>query len=82
MDLGDGKPVSSDSLGEFDFYRWSGWMYSVNGEYPGLSVSNFHPEDGAVIRVRYTLALGKDIGGYDPSGGAYGNGNSNYSKEW
>ena len=82
MDLGDGKPVSSDSLGEFDFFRWSGWMYSVNGEYPGLSVSNFHPEDGAVIRVRYTLALGKDIGGYDPSGGAYGNGNSNYSKEW
>ena len=27
----DPQPFSMDSLGEFDFYRWSGWMYSYNG---------------------------------------------------
>ena len=31
----DPQPFSMDSLGEFDFYRWSGWMYSYNGSYPG-----------------------------------------------
>lgn len=48
-----------DSLGEFDYYRWSGWMFSYNGRYPGYSMSACKPQDGAVIRLRYTLALGK-----------------------
>ncbi len=76
-----GEP-SSDSLGEFDFYRYSGWMYSYNGNYPGYSMSSCKPQDGAVIRVRFTLALGKDIGGFNETGGIYGQIKGNYGKEW
>lgn len=77
-------PASSDSLGEFDFYRYSGWMYSYNGSYPGYSMASCRPQDGAVIRIRFTLALGKDIGGYTSGTGIYDNGSikGNYGKEW
>lgn len=62
-----------NSLGEFDFTQGSGWMYSLNGQYIGRSMSEVFPQDGDVVRLRYTLAYGKDIGlGQD----------GNYSKEW
>lgn len=77
------QPGSMDSLGEFDFYRWSGWMYSYNGRFPGYGMNACKPQDGAVIRLRYTLALGKDIGGFTSSvGGGYGQVSGNYYKEW
>lgn len=83
MDEGyKGVPGSSDSLGEFDFYRWSGWMYSYNGSYPGYSMASCMPQDGSVIRVRFTLALGKDIGGFKATGAYYGNISGNYHKQW
>ena len=78
----DPQPFSMDSLGELDFYRWSGWMYSYNGSYPGYSMNVCKPQDGSVIRVRYTLALGKDIGGYSSANGNYGVSSGNYYKEW
>ncbi len=78
----DPQPFSMDSLGEFDFYRWSGWMYSYNGSYPGYGFNVCKPQDGSVIRVRYTLALGKDIGGYSSANGSYGVSSGNYYKEW
>ena len=78
----DPRPYSMDSLGEFDFYRYSGWMYSYNGSYPGYSMNVCKPQDGSVIRVRYTLALGKDIGGYSSANGNYGVSSGNYYKEW
>ena len=78
----DPQPFSMDSLGEFDFYRWSGWMYSYNGSYPGYSMNVCKPQDGSVIRVRYTLAMGKDIGGYSSANGSYGVSSGNYYKEW
>ena len=78
----DPQPFSMDSLGEFDFYRWSGWMYSYNGSYPGYGMNVCKPQDGSVIRVRYTLALGKDIGGYSSANGNYGVSSGNYYKEW
>lgn len=78
----DPQPFSMDSLGEFDFYRWSGWMYSYNGSYPGYSMNVCKPQDGSVIRVRYTLALGKDIGGYSSANSNYGVSSGNYYKEW
>ena len=79
----DPKPGSMDSLGEFDYYRWSGWMFSYNGRYPGYSMSACKPQDGAVIRLRYTLALGKDIGGFSAAlGSGYGQTSGNYYKEW
>ena len=41
------------------------------------------PQDGAVIRLRYTLALGKDIGGFSAAlGSGYGQTSGNYYKEW
>ena len=80
----DPQPFSMDSLGEFDFYRWSGWMYSYNGSYPGYGFNVCKPQDGSVIRVRYTLALGKDIGGYSSASanGNHGVSSGNYYKEW
>ena len=78
----DPQPFSMDSLGEFDFYRWSGWMYSYNGSYPGYGRNVCKPQDGSVIRVRYTLALGKDIGGFTSASGSYGVSSGNYYKEW
>lgn len=78
----DPQPFSMDSLGEFDFYRWPGWMYSYNGSYPGYGMNVCKPQDGSVIRVRYTLAMGKDIGGYSSANGNYGVSSGNYYKEW
>ena len=78
----DPQPYSMDSLGEFDFYRWSGWMYSYNGSYPGYGMNVCKPQDGSVIRVRYTLSLGKDIGGFTSASGSYGVSSGNYYKEW
>ena len=80
----DPQPFSMDSLGEFDFYRWSGWMYSYNGSYPGYGMNVCKPQDGSVIRVRYTLAMGKDIGGYSSASanGNHGVSSGNYYKEW
>ena len=48
-------------------------------------VGNAHygkPQDGAVIRVRFTLALGKDIGGFNADAGVYGASSGNYYREW
>ena len=62
---------------------WSGWMYSYKGRYPGYGMGACKPQDGAVIRLRFTLALGKDIGGFSTSvGSGYGYSNGNYYKEW
>ena len=49
-------------------------MYSVNGHYPNVGFSNYYFKDGDVVRTRFTLALGKDIGGGPPG--------TNYGKEW
>ena len=63
---------SRDSLGEFDYTMGSGWMYAVNGSYPGRAMSNYHLKDGDTLYLRFTLAYGKDIDGYDATGGGYG----------
>lgn len=53
-----------DSLGEQDYTKGSGWMYSINGSYyPGISMSEYMPTDGDTVYLRFTLAYGKDIGG-------------------
>ena len=64
---------SSDSLGEFDFTRGSGWMYSINGSvYADKGMSERYLQDGDVLYLRFTLSYGKDIGGYGATGGSYG----------
>lgn len=62
-----------DSLGEFDFTQGSGWMYAINGTlYQGTGMSGYKVRNGITIYLRFTLSYGKDIGGYDATGGGYG----------
>ena len=50
------------NLYEYDCGPQSGWMYSVNGIYPGLGCSAYTLADGDVIVFRYTCDLGADLG--------------------
>lgn len=52
------------NLYEFDGGELSGWMYSVNGEFPGYGCSSYTVKEGDEIRWMYTCNLGKDVGGY------------------
>ena len=62
-----------DSIGEFDYTQGSGWMYSINGTlYEGTGMSGYKVRNGITIYLRFTLSYGKDIGGYDATGGGYG----------
>lgn len=72
---------SLDTLGEFDFCQGSGWMYSINGLYSSYGFNKAFVQDGDVVRIRFTLAYGKDIGGYKAAGGAFGK-IEDYGKEW
>ncbi len=50
-------------LSEFDGGRWSGWMYCVNGVFPGVGASGWTLQNGDVMRWQYTCReLGGDIG--------------------
>lgn len=70
-----------DSIGEFDYTQGSGWMYSINGIYSSYGLSKAHAQDGDIVRIRFTLAYGKDIGGYKAMGETYGQA-KDYGKEW
>lgn len=50
------------NLYEYDCGPQSGWMYSVNGVYPGLGCSSYTLADGDVIVFSYTCDLGADLG--------------------
>ena len=51
-----------NNLYEFDAGELSGWMYRVNGLYPGYGCSRYLLEPGDVIEWHYTCDLGRDIG--------------------
>lgn len=70
---------SIDSLGEFDFTNGSGWMYSINGDYPNYGFSDAYFLDGDVVRIRFTLSYGKDINGFGSNGGGSA---GDWNKEW
>lgn len=53
------------NLYEFDCGELSGWMYKVNGEFPGYGCSEYYPKDGDVVEWVYTCDLGKDVGNTD-----------------
>ncbi|MCL2739475.1 MAG: DUF4430 domain-containing protein, partial [Bacteroidales bacterium] len=62
---------SDGSLGNGDFFLFSGWMYTVNHEMPGinpngtgdgLAAGSVIPNDGDVIRWQFTLIAGPDLG--------------------
>lgn len=76
---------TANRLGEFDFSSASGWMYSINGDYPNYGFSDAHFLDGDVIRIRYTLFYGNDINGGTISGNNKGNKEGKeyeWNKEW
>ena len=50
------------NLYEFDCGEQSGWMFSVNGVYPGLGCSGYTVSDGDEIVFAYTCDLGADLG--------------------
>jgi flagellar hook assembly protein FlgD len=53
---------SIDGDGEFDHGSNSGWMYNVNGSYPGYGASSYVLKNGDNVQWRYTTNLGKDVG--------------------
>ena len=59
------------NLYEFDCGPLSGWMYKVNGVFPGKGCSSYVLQDGDVVEWVYTCDLGRDVGGYGAAmGGA------------
>ena len=61
-DIPDPDTCSPDWLGEGTLTGGSGWMFSVNGTYLSTGMNTYFPADGDVIRVRFTLHYGADIG--------------------
>ena len=49
------------NLYEYDGGRWSGWMFSVNGEYPDVGCGQYKLQDGDVVEWNYTCDLGLDL---------------------
>lgn len=68
-----------DSIGEFDYCQGSGWMYSINDSFRNFGLSDSKFKDGDTVKIRYTLAYGKDIGGFTATGNV---GGSNYDTTW
>lgn len=53
-----------DYLGEFDYYKQSGWMYSVNNSFPPVGAAAAKAANGLVVRWQFSLiGLGGDLGG-------------------
>ncbi len=53
------KAISS--IREKEYGDLSGWMYSVNKEFPSVSCTEYFPEDNDTISWVYSLNLGKDV---------------------
>ncbi len=68
-----------DSIGEFDYCRSSGWMYSINGDFTNFGLTDAKFKDGDEVKIRFTLSQGKDIGGFVTTGSL---GGSNYDTQW
>ena len=82
-DKGYPGSYETDSLGEFDLATGSGWMYSINGKYPNYALSDCYLQDGDVLRIRFSLHYGADIGGADSWGNGGNSGDAdNWGKEW
>ncbi|BFT73843.1 DUF4430 domain-containing protein [Paenibacillus sp. P36] len=72
-DYGSIYVQSIDGDGEFDHGDGSGWMYNVNGAYPGYGASSYVLKNGDIVEWRYTTNLGKDVGDNSSAGPIVGN---------
>ncbi len=53
---------SNTLLGEFDYSSMSGWMYSVDGSFPGMGASSWPLSNREVMRWQFTLyGYGADL---------------------
>ena len=52
------------NLYEFDCGELSGWMYKVNGVFPGFGCSRYKLAAGDKVEWVYTCDLGVDVGGH------------------
>jgi hypothetical protein len=50
-----------DNIYEMDYGPLSGWIYSVNGDFPTISSGQKTVKEGDVITFYYTKDLGKDV---------------------
>lgn len=70
----DGSDFSLDNdewLGEFDFFKNSGWMYAVNNAFPGVGAAGWTLENDQVMRWQYTIyGLGADLNANNEQWGA------------
>lgn len=51
-----------NNLYEFDCGELSGWIYSINGEFPEKSIGNYKPQNGDKIEIMYSCDSGEDVG--------------------
>lgn len=68
----DETDYTEGSLGEFDYNYQSGWMYAVNGSFPNVGFSSYYLVPGDVVRVQFTVAYGRELGGSGSLGGSWG----------
>ena len=61
VDLGS-DPLKN-SLGQGDYSIGSGWMYSVDNNFPSKGFADYQLNDGDVMRIQFTTALGCDLVG-------------------
>lgn len=57
-----GYLVSIDGLAQFDKGSKSGWMFSVNGDFPEIGADDVDIDKDDYIKWEYTTDLGDDIG--------------------
>jgi len=57
-----------NNLYEFDFGEGSGWMYKVNGQFPGFGSGQYILQQGDVVEWVYSLNFGDDVGGSNATG--------------
>jgi hypothetical protein len=60
--LGTAYVKGIDDLYEADFGAQSGWLYRVNGDFPGTACGDYKVKAGDEIEWVYTCDLGKDVG--------------------
>lgn len=65
----DWTNFDANSLGEFDLTSGSGWVYSVNGDFPNYGFADARFQNGDVVKIQFTLMYGKDTG-FANGGGA------------
>lgn len=51
-----------NNIYEFDCGELSGWMYTVNGEFPGYGCNMYKLKNGDTVEWKYTCDLGRDVG--------------------